>query len=282
MSNNTLIYGAGAIASYYLLTQKKEPKIPNQISIEVIPAATGGPTIIDPPGGGLTITGTNVETITATSQPDFENWQRPQWSAYLMAKINASDLETASPILWNQWNDSRNPQAAMFPSLNSFIFNLITYQVANNIGEIITADSVPVYGTLTNWWNGLQYWNCTQWREWFELNLQVYGTSQARAKFIDAWSHGDNHSWWSDEPAGILCGYDCDFINYFRSKGLDVARVGAQNTCTLITIPTNLIDATAAVGEGVKNTANTISFLLPVTIVTITGLYIYTQYKKAQ
>lgn len=286
MANDTLILAAGAAASFYLLTQKKEPVIPNTTTIDVVPANPGGPTIIDP--GNTPITGINgpyIGQITATSLPNYETWTRPEWSSFLKAKAETTDLETASPIIWTAWTDTRNPFVDLFPSQNALMFDLIMDQVKNKpavIGEVLSADSVPVYGTAWNAWSGIHYWTCDEWQLWYDLNAQKYGTQQAQIKFVDAWSHDDNQSVLTWDAAGWSCGYDCDFTNYMRTKGLDVANWGTQNTCTLVEIPSNLIDAGAAVSEGVKDTANTVSFLMPVTVIALTGIFIYSQYQKAK
>lgn len=283
MENDTLVYGAGALAAYFILTKEKKSTVVTDITVESSPSAPLGPGMWTPPGGGVSgIGGTAVETITALSQPDFENWQRPQWAAYLLVTTDVTDLETASQDLWTKWDDPRNPFVEMFPSLNSFIFNLVTYVTASRVGEIITADSVPIYGTASNAWNSIHYWTCDEWRQWYDLNAQKNGTAQARAKFVDAWNHDDNQSILTWDAAGWSCGYDCDFVNYMRSKGLDVANFGTENTCTLISIPSNLIDAGAATSQGVKNTANTISFLLPATAVALTGIFIYSKYQSSK
>ncbi len=283
MANDTLILIAGAAASYYLLTQEKAPSVPNVLTIDILEANNGGPSIED--GGNMPITGINgpsIGVVTFISEPNYITWNRPQWSAYLMANINETDLETASALVWDKWDNSRNEMIEQFPSLDALMFNLITYQTRNNIGVVITADSVPVYGTISNRWNNIHYWVCDEWRQWYDLNAQKYGAATAKAKFWDAWSHDDNQSIWSWEAMGYSCGYDCDFTNYFRSKGIDVANWGTENTCTLIDIPSNLLDAGAAVSEGVKNTANTVSFLMPVTLIALTGIFVYSQYQKIQ
>ena len=287
MANNTLIYAAGGAAALYIMSQKDKPAVdplPNTFSIEIIPANPGGPTIVLPPGNTpiTGISGTHQGPITALSIPNFETWTRPEWAAYFLALYDANGIGPATQTVWSEWQNSNNEAEYMFPTSDSFAFNLITYTMASNIGIIITADSIPVYGTMSNWWNSIHYWNCTEWRQWFDLNLQKFGTDQARARFIDAWSHNDNNSPLGFESMGIMCGYDCDFINYMRTKGLDVANFGAENTCTLVSIPTNLIDAGAAVSEGVKNTANTVSFLAPLAVTALVGIFVYSQYQKTQ
>lgn len=286
-NNTTLIYTGAALASFYFLTRKETPEVPplpNELQIDILPSNDGGPTIQN--GGNVPITGiegTHIPSdINLNSTPNFSKWNRAEWTAFFLAHYNEQGIEQASQTLWNYWNDARNDYSNLFPTLDSFIFNLSSNAVSSNntIGEIITANSVPVYGTIANRWNNIHYWTCNEWIQWYTLNLQAFGTAASIARFIDAWNHDDNNSILSWEAMGILCGYDCDFINYFRSKGLDVANWGAENTCTFVSIPSNLIDATAAVSQGVKNTANTVSFLAPIVIISLTGLFLYAQYQK--
>lgn len=283
MANNKLFYSLGAIAGVYFLTKKETPKNPSITQIDILPAAPAGPTIYDPTNTPINgVYGVPVEDITATSQPNFETWQRPQWTAYFMDNYTANGLEQASQTTWTNWSNASNENKDRFPTLESFIFNLTAYKMASNIGEIITADSAPIYGTWSNWWNNIHYWNCTEWMQWYDLNAQKYGTAKAQAKFVDGFSHNDNNSSLAFDPMGYTCGYDCDFTNYMRTKGIDVSNFGTQNTCTLVSIPTNLIDAGAATSEAVKTTAQTLNYVGPVFVAGLAGIFLFSQYNKAK
>lgn len=190
---------------------------------------------------------------------------------------------TASNTVWNEFNVSTNPFSQFFPSKGSLLLNLATYTEPILIAQIgsfnITADSIPIYDTWTNAFNNIPAWECAHWIQWFDANRLMYGAVQAKNKMNDSWNYQDN---WSYHGAGHYCGYDCDFVNYFRLKGVDVANFGSVTACNLVAIPTDLIDATASVTKTISNTASTLNTLVPIALILGFGLFAINQVKSAE
>lgn len=214
-------------------------------------------------------------------QAQYNRWNRSDWSNFY--HYLTENTPNQNEILWQLWDVEQNPNRTYFKSVESLIFNLVHYKPnAPAIGSFtITADSVPIYNTWSNWWNNIAAWECNHWIEWFEKNQIKYGAAATKQKFVNAWSYPDNFSigLWGD-GAGYICGRDCDFINYFRVKGIDVTVWGAQTVCNLVSIPTNLIDATASLSNTVKKTANVVETLVPISIAAIIMLFLYNKAKN--
>jgi len=200
---------------------------------------------------------------------NYRTSKRSDWRNFYKLLTETESVEDGQKILWSNWINANNPNRNKFKTVEALIFNLLTYKSPNaQIGSFsITADSVPVYNTWSNWWNGIEVWECPQWIEWFEKNNVKYGANSTKYKFVNAWSYADNFSIgvWGD-GMGYTCGRDCDFINYFRVKGIDVTVWGAQTVCNLVSIPTNLIDATANLTQTISNTTNVTKNVLPLAV----------------
>lgn len=276
MSDNKIAIAAAIIGAGYLLTQKKPPPPPPPI-IETQSTPEHTPE--------LGIEG--IGAIDRTSTPDFETWKRIEWSTFFRDLYeNSSEPENTPVIVWDLWNVESNPHREKFPTIEAFIFNLATYRDKSIIGDsapfVVTADSTPVYETWTNTWGGQPSWDCEQWQQWYVKLAQKLGAQEARDKWANAWSYVDNWGFKWRLTAGQWCGIDCDFINYFRLKGIDVANTGAETTCTLVSIPTNLLDATANITEGAVNvtegivdTTSLLKTLVPLVFVGGVALFAY-------
>lgn len=209
-------------------------------------------------------------------QSQYNTWNRSDWSGlyrYMMQNaLNAPEL------LWQNWNVAQNPNREHFKNVEALIFNLVHYREPRAaIGSLdITADSVPVYNTWHNWWNNIEVWDCNHWIEWYEKNSNAYGANSTKYKFVNAWSYPDNFTVGVfGDGMGYTCGRDCDFINYFRVKGIDVTVWGAQTVCNLVSIPTNLIDATASLTNTIKKTATLTETIVPFGIAALIIGYFY-------
>lgn len=256
MDNKILIGAAVGTGLYFLAAKDKKYTAPDntEIIVNSIPSLP-----IDVYVSGL------VE-INRNSTPDNE-WKRAEWSAYFKDISLNNSFQDSAILLWNAWVNPNNQFTDKFPSRDSLIFSLVTYRepisIADNAIFIIEADSVPIYETWSNEWSGVYSWDCAQWKMWYEKNKIKYGFSAAKDKFINGWTYADNWAWVWRLTAGQSCGIDCDFINFFRGEGIDVAITGAENLCTLVAVTTNLIDATESVSETVKNTAALSSYVVP-------------------
>lgn len=211
---------------------------------------------------------------------NYRTWKRKDWALYY--RYLWENYQDAPARLWTAWTNPSNVISNKFTSVQALIFNLVTYKDTNAIGTLtIDADSLPVYNTWSNWWNSVEAWECADWQTWFQKNGIKYGSGWAQQKFVNAWSNADNFSIgvWGD-GMGYTCGRDCDFINYFRVKGIDVTVWGAQTVCNLVSIPSNLIDATASITRSVKHTADVTAALLPLAAGAAILFFISRQSKK--
>jgi len=219
---------------------------------------------------------------------DYNTWKLKQWANLYKEKSIENGFENANNFIWNKWNTKENKykENFLFPEL--LILKLATYRdrttISSNGAFTITADSIPIYATWTNYIYGVYFWDLVQWKFWFiELEIK-FGLIEAQKRFHNAWSYSDNYSWGVNQDGmGYVGGYDCDFINFFRTQGLDVALFGAENLCTLVGTGTNLIQATENVSEvveGVTGGASILASYTPFILIGGAGLYAYVQIKK--
>lgn len=219
---------------------------------------------------------------------NIKTWRRKDWSAFYKELTESDGDQAAGEEVWALWNTPENENKEQFKDKVFFLVDLAAYRESVMIGTNgifnISYISQPVYSTWTNWYNSIYHWELAQWQIWYEALKDYYGKEEAQKRFQNAWSYADNWvtSMWT-ASVGYQGGYDCDFINYFRYRGLDVALFGAENLCTLVSVATNLIDATENVSEVVTSVTSGASglakFVIP--IVLIGGsLSIYFQIKR--
>jgi hypothetical protein len=262
MNKNIIWAGALGVGLYFLSKKPKTTTVDLTVStIDPVPTM-GGP------------------SINGNNNVDYTRDRRIDWYNLYRSLVDNVGFENASQQVWGLWNNENNPLKDHFPSQNAFLFNLLTYRDPSSINSPLTiqADDEPIYNTWSNWWNDIEYWGCPQWQIWYDKNALKYGQQIAKEKFVNAWSYSDNWAW-TTQTAGETCGIDCDFVNYFRSKGIDVARFGVQTTCNLVSIPTNLVDATANLTEGIEQTTYYGKTFLPIALVGA-GLYLIYRYTK--
>lgn len=270
MKNNKIVVGSmlAAVAAAVLVMSREPPKKDVPLTIDIIDPVQQqqGP-----------IQGTEI--INRQSTPNFETWTRKEWAQYYKdIYLNSSDPQTAGNQVWVAWNVSGNEIKNAFKTKDALVFALATYRNNESItGFDINANSQPVYDTWTNvWWNGIPVWECEQWRTYWDALKAAKGQLLARSIFVDAWVHPDN---WSIYGSGQACGIDCDFINYMRQNGIDIALTGAETVCNLISIPANIVSAGASVSKGVKSSADILGQMMPILTITAiaVGSYVVVQ-----
>ena len=218
---------------------------------------------------------------------DYTTWTREEWSGLYKELYNTNSLSDATTIIWSKWNDTKNKKKKYFANAEALIINLATYRISSKIGEafIITWESIPIYASWSNWWNNVEYWQLVQWKLWYKQLKIKNGKTLAQAQFQNAWSYSENWGSYAINPVGedsmgYEGGYDCDFINFFRHEGIDVALWGAENLCTLVNTGSNLVDATENVSEVIESTTNIAAKILPYLLMTAAAFTIYSQVKK--
>lgn len=217
---------------------------------------------------------------------DYENYRRKEWNAVYKELYTEKGYLDANTEIWDLWNNTRNKNVGEFKNPELFLLSVATYRDKGDIGNafVITADSIPVYSTWTNWWNNVYWWELEQFELWFTALINKYGVTEGQNRFINGWTYADNwvKGFYRTGIGWAGC-FDCDFINFCRLKGIDVACTGAESVCTLVNVGTNLLDATENVSEGVVNLSSgmvTFTQLLPVILIAGAGFFVYNQIKK--
>ena len=208
--NEKILLGAGIGLGVYLMTRPKK-EIPSTQPIDLTPQIA--PIKQVPSLAGI------------KGFPD-DAWRRKEWSRFYRSLYVNQSLQDANDTIWAEWNKPDNELRKYIQDRENLIINLGSYRDEANVNQVfnITWESDPVYATWSNWWNDVEYWQLTQWRLWYIALKQKYGKTEAAKRFQNAWSFSDNWSYGINEDSmGYQGGYDCDFINFFRHEGIDVA-----------------------------------------------------------
>lgn len=119
---------------------------------------------------------------------------------------------------------------------------------------IITADSVPDFDN----WGWDDYWTCSDWKRWHELNVAENGRAVANEKFISYWSTQDGfmapYNW---------CKYDSTFATYFANQGIDVGWLFSHLVVTTQNVGDNVLSSTESISEGVNTIATVAKYIAP-------------------
>lgn len=200
-----------------------------------------------------------------------EDWVR-QFNHYQNNRIFAEAVQ----LIWDDWNNSSNPFFELLPNVDSLIFALVTHQ-ANRATEPINEplqiagppqavawNDAPIYDTISNAWNGLIEWSCATWKHWHvALETHFKDTKKANAIWEVAWQHPDNACAWGVCPDTQYCRYDCDFVEYFATKGIDIGNTVSKSLCDLSSVVLNIVSAADNLSEGIKDSTNTLKNIAP-------------------
>jgi len=306
MRNKYLIPLALAATGLYLSTRETSTSDTGQTD----GGGSGSPTgsgVIDP-----TITeteeATNLEPIVrgigATITPSYKTWLRKDWSNYYKQLLQTMTVTAASNLVWLQWYDEQNFIRNLYTSQLALIFALTTYTDRPRpagVGSNITWSSIPVYCDLQSYFNGSwSCWSCQDWLDWHRaLEAKFGSTSQANQAWLSAWNQPENITtansnsvWWFSWMVGVpnqalppsyTCPDDCTFIEYFHSKGMDVATLFGAGTCALSNVAMAIIETVDSAGDVISSGANTISMLadfLPIAAAIYGGSWLYKQVKQ--
>lgn len=282
MENKWLGIGLAAATAFLVFGGSKTTTTTNTNNTPPNPPAPdtttpgGGPSLYDPTGPISGIPG-----ITSESSP-IRDWKRPEWSTWYKELSGVYDQLTALQMVWNAWRSM--PYADYIRDPKILWANLATWRQKDiaGIGSFtfpITATASPVYDTWTNWWNNIPAWGCNEWQTWFTALENTYGLEPAKNKFISAWTYTDN---WATGSNAWDCSQTCDFINFFRTKGIDVADFGMETICNLIQVPYNLSVAAAGATQGISATINTAANIAPLIIIGAGAALLYKQYQSVK
>lgn len=198
--------------------------------------------------------------------------KRANWAErFNYLRENNATLPEAAAQLWDEFNVEGNPYLYILPSPQALFFSLLTY--IPNRTEVtriasgptpITWNSTPIYETLSNWWNSVPVWTCTEWENWHRALEQHYGdTYAANSVWEQAWNHPDNQCNWLGCPQTSLCAFDCSFVEYLASKDIDVSNLLSSTTCALTNIVLNIVQTAENVTETVVTVSNATKKVFP-------------------
>ncbi|MEM9859405.1 MAG: hypothetical protein AAF843_18770 [Bacteroidota bacterium] len=139
-----------------------------------------------------------------------------------------------------------------------------TYRSLQGLG--LNADSKP---------DTPKTWNCTDWMLWHKAMVPVIGKQAANDKFIQAFEGQGSFDYHFN-----FCKYDCDWVNYFRSQGLDMGHLLSNLVCTATDVTEDVTGAAGDLSKGVLNTAGVVKNLVPIALVGLVAGLGYIGYKN--
>lgn len=89
-------------------------------------------------------------------------------------------------------------------------------------------------------------WTCAQWKQYYIINKSKLGKDKAEYYLNN---DTDRIGMFS---TGMKCAYDCDFINFFRSEGININSITSNLWCGTV----NLAQATKNTTSVIKNTTS--------------------------
>lgn len=118
----------------------------------------------------------------------------------------------------------------------------------------ITADSTPDFDN----WGWDDYWTCSDWMRWHQLNVTSYGRTVANDKFVQQWAAQDGfmapYNW---------CKYDSDFAGYFQAQGIDVGWLFSHLVVTAQNVGDNVLSSTEDLSSGLNRITTLVKYVSP-------------------
>lgn len=270
---NKLLIGAAGLA--ILLAQKKEqkPTTPAQPNTPYTPPtpeelAQMAQQQVAPQRQDDVMMG--VEAAEWDKQRD--SWLRADWAAYFNTQIEARGLNDALEKCWTEWNNPRNPKRKFLATGQHFLLSLGTYkQPIDKVGAGFNVqwNSTPVYHNCYSvLWSGDPYWSCADWKTWHQKLEEHYNsTRKANQIWESAWTDSSQWGYGGYLCSPLGCGGDCNFIQYFASKGLNVAYYFASTTCSLSNLAYNIVEAGNDAADSVSSLAQNAKWMIPLGLV---------------
>lgn len=98
----------------------------------------------------------------------------------------------------------------------------------------------------------LDNFSCAQWQTYYLRLKQKYGKDFALLKIQE---EGERVGVWADLHA---CKYNCDFISFFKSEGLQGGNLFSKVFCAVDTVADTVTDTVETVGEIASQTNNAV------------------------
>jgi hypothetical protein len=111
-------------------------------------------------------------------------------------------------------------------------------------------------------------WGCSNWKDYYNRNKAAGGKAYA-VSLIN--SETERVGSWADVH---MCKYDCDFVRYFRSEGIDTGNIVSKLFCS--------VDNVVSAAQNTTDSVNTVSKIVSNPLVIIAGLTLtgFIVYKK--
>lgn len=117
---------------------------------------------------------------------------------------------------------------------------------------------------------------CNNWKLWHISLVDQYGRAKANLLFEEAW---ENQSFWGSDYN--FCKYDCDWVNYFKSQGLDVGHLLSNITCKTTDVAEDVLDTAGELTQGGISTAKVLKNTVPILLVGVLAFAGYYGYQVA-
>lgn len=134
-----------------------------------------------------------------------------------------------------------------------------------------TLPTSPVASTYAGFPTDMDDWSCAQLRNYYEANKAALGKDRALDIIKIDWGNLSDLSY---NTPGFVCKYDCDFIRYFRTEGVDFSSIVSSAACGA----NNLVNSAENVTEVVKDASG--SSLLRIGLIVGGGLLAYKYFSK--
>ncbi len=218
---------------------------------------------------------------------EFAQLRRKDWATHFNSLRETNSLRDAAMTLWDEFNVEGNPYLLVLTSPEALLFSILTYipnraegeRIGSPPGTLIEWDSAPVYDTVSNYWNNIDGWNCTDWKNWHIKLEQHYGdTYTANAVWESAWLHEDNHCLVAAVlfcPQTDHCRYDCDFVEYLASKDIGIGNLVSNVYCDLTNIVLNIVRTAVNVTQTAVTISETTKQAVPLVAIALLGAGAY-------
>lgn len=256
----------------YLLTNK--PKATPKNTGGGFTPITTGPDSLPSSGedGNTAVSGFEfLKDAVEFSQEQYANMRRAEWRIVLDTKLaQGKSLAIATQEVWELWDNPGNEKRLLFNSPVALLMGMIVKPIIKGISAapVIYWYSDPLYDTASNAWYGNYVpWTCADWKAWhIKLEEHYKNTAQANIVWEQAWAAPDNQCWFLGQvgcPDTSYCRYDCAFVAYLKSKGIDVGNIVSHTTCNLSAVVIDIVEAASNVSTGLNNTSKAMKWGIP-------------------
>ncbi|MGH1338299.1 MAG: hypothetical protein ACRBFS_19400 [Aureispira sp.] len=211
-----------------------------------------------------------------------------KFNTYNAAATNKDQRLRAIAKLWEDWLSEEHKFKDAVNNAFSLFFYVTNYVPDRNIPEaatlgqpgtrIIHWNDSPIYDTVSNYWAGLIDWTCIDWVNYHKA-LKAHYNDQDKANMIweTNWHDPDNACGLVICPDTAYCRYNCGFVKYFASQGIDIGNVLSNAKCDLSNVVTNVTSTVSNVTGAIKTTSSVFSTIIPVASV---GYFLWWGYDK--